>query len=288
MNFQPIIAFLLAALCVFSLTGCAAQPQETTTPTDEVIATVVAPETTAVSASEEEMALTKCRLALEDIQSQTTFSIKSVNQFTGEVILNDSSDTFYFKSGEDWVRYSRIPESGILDGKPVWFSIIAYMCADGKYYNTERDGYVDQDLVFHWGETSAPQDLCPWFYNFQGPWLYRFDWDAQEVSFVSKLEAGTGESIRLKVHAPYVEDAGESRNYADFYTAEIYFDAEGRFEKAVLIFFISESDGSQSSCTYTETILSTDEKMVNEELDYYRNFVKNGCDDKTCTICHSK
>lgn len=288
MHFQPIIAFLLAALCAFSFTGCTAAPEETTPPTDEVIATAIQTETSPSSAIEAEMALTKCRLVLEDIQSQTVFSVRSANQFTGEVILNETSDTFYFKNGEDWVRYSRIPESGILDGKPVWFSIIAYMHADGKYYNTERDGYVDQDLIFHWGETSATQEQCPWFYDFQGPWIYSFDWDAQEVSFVSQLEAGTGESIRLKVHSPYKASESESRKYADFYTAEVYFDAEGRFEKAVLVFFITESDGSQSSCTYTETILSTDEEMVNNELNYYRNFAKNGCEDKSCTVCHGE
>lgn len=287
MNFQPVIAFLLAALCLFMFAGCSAAPAETQPTTSEVAATVVQSETTAPSVSEEEMALTKCRLALEDIQSYTAFSVRSANQFTGEVILNDSSDTFYFKNGEEWVRYSRIPESGIIDGKPVWFSIIAYMHTDGKYYNTERDGYVDSDLVFHWGETSAPQDLSPWFYDFRGPWLYSFDWDAQEVSFVSRLEAGTGESIRLKVHAPYFE-SNESRQYADFYTAEIYFNADGSFEKAVLIFFGTEADGSQSGYTYTETILSTDPSQVDAELDYYRNFAKNGCGDKTCTVCYGE
>ena len=286
MNYQPIIAFILALLCTFTFAGCAPASQEAVPTNAEVIATVVQPETTAASVSEEEMALMKCRLAIEDIQSYESYSVKSANSFDSEMIINDTSDTYYLKNGEDWVRYTMIPETGILDGEPVWFSVIAYMCADGKYYNTERDGYVDSDLVYHWGETSAPQDLCPWFYDPQAPWIFRFDWDAQDITFVSKLEAGTGESIRLKIHAPYLENTEESRNCADFYTAEIYFDAEGRFEKAVLIFYITESDGSQSSCNYTETIYATDPEQVNNELDYFRNFARNGCGDKTCTVCY--
>lgn len=288
MNFTMLIAMLLSIMLCFSLMmGCSSSPAPeteisvSTVPTEDANP---AAETT-VSVSDEEMALLKCKTAIEDIQSYETYMVKSANQFDGEDVLNDTSDTFYYKDGDDWIRYTRIPESGILDGEPVWFSIIAYMCKDGTYYNTEREGYVDSDLVFHWGKSEADPELSPWFYTYQAPWLYSFDWDAQEVSFVSQLTAGNGESIRIQIHAPYAEDT-DYNDYADSYNAELYFDAEGRFEKAIVMFYSTYYESNPTSYIRTETILSTDPGAVVTDMDYYYQFAANGCGDESCTVCY--
>lgn len=285
-NYTMLLAMLLSIMLCFSLmAGCVSSAGEETVA--EAVPTAAA-ETTApatVSVADEEMALMKCKASIEDIQSHEIYMVKSANQFGGDVILNDSSDTFYYKNGEDWVHYSQIPETGIVDGEPVWFSIIAYMCKDGNYYNTERDGYVDSELTFHWGKTSADPKFAPWFYTYQAPWLYSFDWDAQEVSFVSQLSAGAGESIRIQINAPYGEDT-EDNDYADSYTAELYFDAEGRFEKAIVMYYSTYYDENPSSHIRTETIQSTDPKSVAADIDYYAKTTLNGCGDKTCTACY--
>ena len=282
-------AVLSVILSISIFAGCSkSAPKETELAfTSEPTTAPAETQESTVSVSEEEMALMKCKTAIEDIQSYETYTLKSANQFEGEDIINDTSDSFYFKDGEDWLQYTRIPESGILDGEPVWFSIIGYLCKDGTYFNTERDGYIDSELVFHGTETTADPELSPWFYTYRAPWLYSFDWDAQEVTFVSKLTAGAGESIRFQVHAPYYED-NESQDFADSYTAELYFDAEGRFEKAVVMYYATRSGSGQESYIRTETIQTTNAAEVAAIIDtWYENAV-NGCGDETCTVCYGQ
>lgn len=279
-NYTMLLAMLL---CFSLMVGCSQRaPEETEiTVTNEVSESVV----TTISVSDEEMALMKCKAAIEDIQSYEAYQLKSANQFEGEDVVNDTSDSFYSKDGEDWVQYTRIPESGILDGEPVWFSIIAYMCKDGNYYNTEREGYVDAAGIFHWGKSEADPELSPWFYTYPAPWLYKFDWEAQDVTFVSQLAAGAGESIRIQIHAPYSEDT-EYQDFADSYTAELYFNAEGRFEKAMVMFYATYSGSTPTSYIRTETIVSTDPEEVADDIDFHYQNALNGCGDETCTVCY--
>lgn len=286
------LAMLLSILLCFSLfsacSGAADQESEITAATQpaETVETTAGTATeTTVSVSDEETALMKCKLALEDIQSYDTYLAKSFNQFEGEAILNDTSETFYTKDGEDWLQYTKIPETGILDGEPVWFSCIAYMCKDGNYYNTERDGYMDSDFFFHWGKTTASEEDSPWFYTYRGPWIYTFDWEAQEVTLISQLKAGTGESIRLQVNAPYAEDT-EYEDYADSYTAELYFDAEGRFEKAIVMYYATRTGSGTECYIRTETIRSIDPQEVANDFDYYVKMAIDGCGDESCTVCY--
>lgn len=239
-------------------------------------------ETAGAAAAAEELSLAKCRAALEDIGSYESYHVVSDNQFEGEAALNNSSKTYYWKSGEDWLKISRIPMGAVLeDGTFMNSEDISYLCKDGNYYNTERDGYQDVYGVVHWGKSSAPQESAPWFYNFDAPWLCSFDWDAQEVRYVSALEEEDGQSIRIQVMAPYKNTQSES------YNVEFYFDTNDCFRKAV-VEVREEVAGEALNCRYTESVVTTEAAAIAAEIDAaYQNAVK-GCGDKSCTVCYGE
>lgn len=254
---QTVILFP-AALCLLLFlslfAGCTQSQVETTQPSTEET------ETTAAAVSDEVLALAKCRAALEDIQSYDSYYVRSENQFYGDIALNDTSTSYYWKCGDDWLNACSIPE----DGKSSFAWSIAYLCKDGKYYNTERDGYIDAEGTIHWGETTPSRDDAPWYYTFDAPWLYQFDWDAQAVEYISTVNTGAGQSIRIQVLAPYPNDP-----QAETYTVEFYFDSEDRFDRAVVMYGYSDEDLGTTSNSYSFRIGSTDPEVIAADIDWY-------------------
>lgn len=253
----PAALCLLLFLSLFA--GCTQSQAENTQPPMEETETMAA-ETTAAAVSDEVLALAKCRAALEDIQSYDSYYVRSENQFYGDIALNDTSTTYYWKCGDDWLKACSIPE----DGKSSFAWSFAYLCKDGMYYNTERDGYIDAEGTIHWGESTAAREDAPWYYTFDVPWLYQFDWDAQEVAYISAVNTGAGQSIRVQVLAPYPNDP-----LTETYTAEFYFDAEDRFERAVVMYGYSDEALGATNNTYSFRVCSTEPEAVAAAIDWY-------------------
>lgn len=238
---KVVFVMLSVLLCLSVLTGCTkpsgTEPQAGTEET----------ETTGATAAAEELSLAKCRAALEDIRSYEHYEVYSVNQFEGENVLSDSSNTRYWKHGEDRMCVTRIPEDG-----PAGCTIVAMLCKDGEKYS----GIIceAENDVFWYDEITWPELIGA------GPWLYSFDWDAQEVRHVSTISESSGQSIRIQVLGPY---AG-SEISVESYTAEFYFDPDNRFEKVVLVTYDTESG---IRARYTESIVTTNENEVAAEID---------------------
>lgn len=234
-------AVLSMLLCLSVLAGCT---QSSGADTQPPAAQTAAAETTV---SAEELSLAKCRAALEDIQSYEHYEVYSANQFEGENALNDSSNTRYWRHGEDRMYVTRIPEDG-----PAGCTIVAMLCKDGEKYS----GIIDEaeNDVLWYDEITWPELIGA------GPWLYNFDWDAQEVQHVSTISESSGQSIRIQVLGPY---AG-SEISVESYTAEFYFDPDNRFEKVVLVTYDTKSG---IRARYTESIVTTDGNVVAAEID---------------------
>lgn len=165
-----------------------------------------------------ETELAACRAALEEIRNREDYHIWILGENEGENILNGTNDREYWKHGSDWLRVIRIPESGILDDSVVRESISAAMCYDGSYFENKTDRLGN----ILWNPVDEAEEVTPW--------LFSFDWDAQEVRYINTEENGLGRSVQLQVLSPYELPEGTAQSY----TVEFFFKTDGDFYKAVL------------------------------------------------------
>lgn len=188
---------------------------------------------------EEQSYMDTCRRALEQLRGQGSYTVKSHTNNFGSVILNDTSSYWFYKDGEDWVKLSQIPDEGFERG----FCPSGFMCVDGKYYdNMETRWDENEDIL--WGEAESK----PW----EMPWIATFQWEDQDVLFVSHMAAGGGQCITMQVMAPY----RQGENIYDYYQMAFFFNEHGNLDRIENTFFYHhETEGDYSS---QETIQFTD------------------------------
>ncbi len=181
--------------------------------------------------TEEGMYLAQCREALEQLQGKDSYTVSSHTNNYGDVILNNTSSYWFYKDGEDWVKLSQIPDEGFEHG----FMPIGHMCVDGKYYDNEESRWDENEDIL-WGEAEYKPTAMPWIATFQ--------WEDQDVLFVSHMPAGNGQCITMQVMAPY----RQGENIYDDYQMAFFFNESGNLGRIENTYFYhSEREGDYSS-----------------------------------------
>lgn len=200
-------------------------------------------------------ALRKCFAVLEMIQGSESYWLHSEKTNEGGLVLNDTSSAEYYRDGEDWMTTFQIPESGIVDGVPVWFSAWGYMLVDGKYFSNEANPGVNAEMQIYWSECEKPSVL--------GPWLATYQWNEEEITFVSRVSDGAGECILLQIDAPY---PGYENSYPS-YTVSFWFDGNGAFRYVEVRAAVMENGADDYHFLDRESIYTLVQTDIRREID---------------------
>lgn len=216
--------------------------------TDELVA--------AAQKDEEAYYLEKCKSVLESLQKEASYAVKILRSNYGDVFLNDTSTAVYYKNGGDWLLIHKIPEEGFVHG----VNQFGYMTVDGQHYNNEGQGMDEKEEV-NW--VSAPFD------DSVLPWIAAFDWNAQEVLYVSKIPAGKGLCFTLQVMAPYHTDLPDAYPY---YQMQFIFNENGAFDRIENTFYFHhDQEGDYSAKETIQFIEDSPENAIAYEHQRYRN-----------------
>ncbi len=267
---KSMLAWLwIACLSLMLFSGCGNQPYEVSIQETESTAATRVREVESENA-DVSVDIALCRKALEEIQSNSHIIIDKDQRNRGEDILNDTSKGFFMKSGEDLYCVNSIPQSGILDGIPVWESSFRTLKKGNEYFNDYNDGYLvttETELQHHFGKSSFTQEENEKCISI--PWLLRYQWNESEVKYVSTVSTGEQKSVRLQIEAPFYPDAaGEN------YTAEFFF-KDNTFDRVELVAYYGntwttgagETGVSWADVTITEHVETTDSKIIQAEMD---------------------
>ncbi len=204
---------------------------------------------------EEQSYMEKCRRALEQLRGEGSYTVSSHTTNYGDVILNNTSSYSFSKDGEDWVKLSQIPDEGFEHG----FLPIGHMCVDGKYYDNEESRWDENEDIL-WGEAEYKPMAMPWIATFQ--------WEDQDVLFVSHTPAGGGQCITMQVMAPYRQ---EENIYGDYQMAFL-FDENGDLDRIENTYFFRHK--TEEGYSSHETIQFTDGQpraVINQMYQQYLN-----------------
>ena len=114
--------------------------------------------------------MTRCREVLDQVQNSEGYQILTYQENWGEMVLNDTSVSSFWKSGDNWLSMNRIPTA-----PPD--NVYAYLYWDGEYWNTETTGGFDEEGHLLWDnrfDREAPE-----------PWLAAFRWSDEKISLSS-------------------------------------------------------------------------------------------------------
>ncbi len=203
---------------------------------------------------EEEVYLERCRSVLESLRSKQSYSAKILRSNYGDVFLNDSSTSVYFRDGADWLLIHRIPESGFVSG----VNQFGYMTVDGKHFNNDGRG-MDKNEEVNWGPAQSDDSVLPW--------IETFDWNAQDVLYVSKIPAGRGLCFTLQVMAPY-------SNHPDaypYYQMQFIFNENSEFERIENTFYFRNAQEQDYSAK--ETILLINDSAADAIAYEYQRYL---------------
>ena len=204
---------------------------------------------------DEAEALGKCRAVLELIQGSDSYWLHSEKTNEGGLVLNDTSTAEYYRDGEDWMTIFQIPESGIVDGVPVWFSAWGYMLVDGKYFSNEANPGVNAEMQIYWSECEKP--------DVSEPWLAAYEWNEEEITFVSRVSDGAGEYILLQIDALYPD---YEYSYPS-YTVSFWFDGNGAFRYAEVRGAVMENGADDYHFLDRESIYTLVQTDIRREID---------------------
>lgn len=204
---------------------------------------------------DEAEALGKCRAVLELIQGSDSYWLHSEKTNEGGLVLNDTSSAEYYRDGEDWMTIFQIPESGIVDGVPVWFSAWGYMLVDGKYFSNEANPGVNAEMQIYWSECEKP--------DVSEPWLAAYEWNEEEITFVSRVSDGAGEYILLQIDALYPD---YEYSYPS-YTVSFWFDGNGAFRYAEVRGAVMENGADDYHFLDRESIYTLVQTDIRREID---------------------
>lgn len=180
---RRVLCLILAAVCLLGLTACGASQK---------------------GAKE----LAACKAALADIQSRDSCYISVERHFEGESVLNDSSRTEFWQSGENWLSVSRIPSLGAENGVALPGEVFADLHYDGRDYTNFTTG-VDENGKIIWNQADQRENVKPWLLTFQ--------WDDGIAEYVATGKQAQGRRIQLRIHPDGAEP----------YNAEFYLDESG-------------------------------------------------------------
>lgn len=218
----------MLALIGLLLSGCAEEQPAVIATMETTMAVAEVPETLPAETTEpadpyggmteEEKAVAQCRAVLDAVQRGDSYYITLTKWHEGT--YDKTMQTEYYRHANDRARISR-SSSDDMDGQFLqWLGTSVSVRKDGVTYH----GYSEDNRNITWeGQSSETLEF--------DPWMYTFDWDAQEVELTEIRKTAEGRCISFKVHAVYDITYG----FAEDYTITFYFDEEGNFVERELI-----------------------------------------------------
>lgn len=200
----------------------------------------------------QEEAMTRCREVLDQVQNSEGYQILTYQENWGEMVLNDTSVSSFWKSGDNWLSMNRIPTA-----PPD--NVYAYLYWDGEYWNTETTGGFDEEGHLLWDnrfDREAPE-----------PWLAAFRWSDEKISLSSVEDAAQQRIVHLSVSEPYTEDDWTAEAG---YSVDFVFSEDGSFSYAVTTIQFSNEDYGEFGHSRTMYIQSLDASDVTADMEAYR------------------
>ena len=200
----------------------------------------------------QEEAMTRCQEVLDQVQNSEGYQILTYQENWGEMVLNDTSVSSFWKSGDNWLSMNRIPTA-----PPD--NVYAYLYWDGEYWNTETTGGFDEEGHLLWDnrfDREAPE-----------PWLAAFRWSDEKISLSSVEDAAQQRIVHLSVSEPYTEDDWTAEAG---YSVDFVFSEDGSFSYAVTTIQFSNEDYGEFGHSRTMYIQSLDASDVTADMEAYR------------------
>lgn len=241
------VSMVCLALSLAILVACGLNPPVSNTEAVQTSSTALPqPEWT------QEEAMTRCREVLDQVQNSEGYQILTYQENWGEMVLNDTSVSSFWKSGDNWLSMNRIPTA-----PPD--NVYAYLYWDGEYWNTETTGGFDEEGHLLWDnrfDREAPE-----------PWLAAFRWSDEKISLSSVEDAAQQRIVHLSVSEPYTEDDWTAEAG---YSADFVFSEDGSFSYAVTTIQFSNEDYGEFGHSRTMYIQSLDASDVTADMEAYR------------------
>ena len=197
--------------------------------------------------------LAKCASALETYQAQGSWSVSTVNSFSGRDATNLSSSSVWYGIGSDYLVWTQIPDDA---GTGNWWDL----GMNGKTWH--RYGYAPLEESEAWAEGSEPGDWDSGWetgstnaQEITPPWPVWYQWSGGDIQFG---QAGVHEDTEYVVFtvqgSPYADDtarivqyevtflfasSGELRNVRICYSEE---GADRQVEKNYILNDTAQSD----------------------------------------------
>ena len=241
------LSMVCLALSLAILVACGLNPPVSNTEAVQTSSTALPqPEWT------QEEAMTRCREVLDQVQNSEGYQILTYQENWGEMVLNDTSVSSFWKSGDNWLSMNRIPTA-----PPD--NVYAYLYWDGEYWNTETTGGFDEEGHLLWDnrfDREAPE-----------PWLAAFRWSDEKISLSSVEDAAQQRIVHLSVSEPYTEDDWTAEAG---YSVDFVFSEDGSFSYAVTTIQFSNEDYGEFGHSRTMYIQSLDASDVTADMEAYR------------------
>ena len=245
------VSMVCLALSLAILVACGLNPSVSNTEAAQTSTTASPqPEWT------QEEAMTRCREVLDQVQNSEGYQILTYQENWGEMVLNDTSVSSFWKSGDNWLSMNRIPTA-----PPD--NVYAYLYWDGEYWNTETTGGFDEEGHLLWDnrfDREAPE-----------PWLAAFRWSDEKISLSSVEDAAQQRIVHLSVSEPYTEDDWTAEAG---YSVDFVFSEDGSFSYAVTTIQFSNEDYGEFGHSRTMYIQSLDASDVTADMEAYRKGTK--------------
>lgn len=225
-----LVALLLGA-CAMNIPVSRTESTVTTEITTATPAEETVPKETAAEMTEQEKAITQCRAVLDAVQSGTNYKMTLTRWYEG--VWDTTQELTYYRSGNNRAMVSR-SSTDDHDGEYLnWMGTSIKVCINSKTYS----GYAATGEAMTWEGPLEDEVL-----NFD-PWMYTFDWDAQNVELLEIQKTENGRCVSFKVDGTYPND----RVLSEYYTITFYFDNNGNFIDRKLI-----ATGVEQTFTITE------------------------------------
>lgn len=210
--------------------------------------------------------LEQCRVVLEGFQKLDSYHVVQ-QDFYGGSILNSSTVTNYWRSGDDWchIAQNRDVDNG---------HIVHRLKKDGVEYLQELYNTLTEDPQGRpWSVMAVPSDCM------NGNWLEVFSWEDSMVEHVITDAAGDGGTV---VTMAVKEDPSAFGKYCP-YEAHLHFEPDGRLKSVELI--LQENQGEQNwymiNAIYNVDYLENPDAQI--DAVYEEVYAAMNCTDPNCT-----
>ncbi len=245
------VSMVCLALSLAILAACGLNPS-----VSNIEATQSSPTVPSQPEWTQEEAMTRCREVLDQVQNSEGYQILTYQENWGEMPLNDTSVSSFWKSGEHWLSMSRVHETAP-------HSVLARLYWDGVYWDNETTGLYDENGYILW-DAGRTQDQPE-------PWLATFQWLDEKISQLSVEDTAQQRIVHLHVSEPLTEGPWTME---DGYPVDFVFSKEGAFCYAVLSVHFFEEYLGEFGASRTLYIQSLDEVVVTADMKAYREGTK--------------